>query len=61
MVKTVACRGLGSDCDFVLRGETVDELITGMEKHGLEVHSMTEEQVKSPQMTDKLKSIIKEE
>ena len=61
MVKTVACRGLGSNCDFVLRGETVDELITGMEKHGKEVHNMTDEQVKSPQMTEKLKSIIKNE
>ena len=60
-MKAVACRDLGSNCDYIVRGETVDEVIAGMEKHGIEVHKMTEEQVKSPQMTEKLKELIKNE
>lgn len=61
MAKTVACRDLGSNCDYVVRGETEDEVIAGMVKHGKEVHKLPDEEVKSPEMMKMLKAAIKNE
>ena len=48
---TMACKDTGTDCDAVLRGETMDELQGKIAEHGKSVHdmdlaSMPEEQKK---------------
>jgi predicted small metal-binding protein len=58
MGKSVACRDLGSNCDYIVSGETDDEVIEGMKKHGIDVHKMTEEQVNSPEMLKLTKEAI---
>ncbi len=61
MAKTFACRDLGIDCPYVARGETEEELIADVVKHGKEVHGYTDEQLKDPEMMKKVKAAIKEE
>jgi len=61
MVKALACRDVGSNCDFVVRGETEDVVIAGMVKHGIEVHKLTEEVAKGPEMMKLVKAAIKNE
>ncbi len=61
MVKTLACRDVGTDCDYVVRGETDDEVIAGMYKHGKEVHKLTDELLESPDLMEKVKTAIKNE
>ncbi len=61
MAKTFACRDLGIDCPYVARGETEEELIADVVKHGKEVHGYTDEQLKDPEMMKKVKSAVKEE
>ena len=61
MVKTLACRDLGVDCQYVARGETEEELMANIGKHAKEVHSYTDEQLKDPELMKKVKAAIKEE
>ncbi len=59
MLKSLACRDVGSNCDYVVRGETDDVVIAGMVKHGIEVHKLTDEEVKSPEMLKMVRAAIK--
>jgi len=61
MTMTLACRDLGTDCPYVARGETEEELMAGMVKHAKEVHSYTDEQLKDPELMKNVKAAIKKE
>jgi predicted small metal-binding protein len=37
-MKTFACKDLGMDCDFVAKGETVEEVSRKAMEHGQKVH-----------------------
>ena len=58
MAKALHCRDLGSDCDYVARGETMEELMANGAKHGAEVHGMTEV---PPEMAEKIMSLVRDE
>lgn len=53
MALTLACRDVGVDCPYVARGETEEELMANILKHGKEVHGYTDEQLTEPQMIKK--------
>jgi len=61
MAMTFACRDLGVDCPYVARGETEEELIADVLKHGKETHGYTDEKLNDPEMMKKVKSAIKTE
>jgi len=61
MAFTASCREAGADCDYVARGETEEELMADIARHGKEVHGFTEEQLKDPEFVKKVKSVIKSE
>ncbi len=61
MAKTMACRDVGVDCPYVAHGETEEELMADITKHGKEVHGYTEEQLEDPEMMKKVKAAIKTE
>ena len=61
---TVACRAFGNDCDYIVRGETMEELMANGAKHVIEVHDHTAEQIKSwstPQNQARLMEFVKKE
>ena len=58
---TLACKDLGTDCPYVARGETEDELMTDGGKHAKEVHGYTDEQLSDPEMVKKIKAAVKQE
>jgi predicted small metal-binding protein len=60
MAYKLACRDLGSDCPYVARGETIDEVVQDGVKHAKEVHGYTDEQLNDPQMMEKTKAAIKQ-
>lgn len=41
MAKTVSCRDVGADCDFVARGNSEDEVMSQVEEHARTAHSMS--------------------
>lgn len=57
-MKAVACRDMGADCDFVVRGETEEEILRKATEHGRKEHGMTE---LTPEMKNKLRKAIHEE
>lgn len=61
MTLTLACKDTGTNCLYIARGETEEELMTDVIKHSKEVHDYTDEQINDPEMMKKVKSAIKEE
>ena len=58
MAKAMHCSDMGSDCTFVARGGTVEEVMAVGAEHGKEVHGITE---LTPEMVEKVKSLIRDE
>lgn len=58
MAKVITCRDVGMDCDFVARGETVEDVLQACAKHGKEAHGMDEI---PPELAEKVKAAIRDE
>jgi len=54
--KQLSCRDAGADCDFLVRAETEEEVMTVAAAHGARVHGMKEV---NPELKNKMKSLIK--
>ena len=62
MTKTLACKDTGmKECPFVARGQTTEEVLMDVGKHGKEVHGYTDEQLNDPELITTLKKVIKTE
>lgn len=42
MAKTVSCRDVGADCDFVARGNSEEEIMQTLSEHARTDHHMSE-------------------
>ena len=60
MAYTMACKDTGTDCDAVLRGETMDELQKEIAEHGKTVHNMDVASIPEEQK-NAMMAFIKEE
>ncbi len=40
MAKTASCKDTGQNCDFVIQGETDEELLANGAQHGTDAHSI---------------------
>ena len=58
MAKVIYCSDMGSDCDFVARGETMEEVLKVGAEHGKEVHGINEI---TPDIVERVKAIIRDE
>ena len=58
MTKVINCSDMGSDCTFVAKGESVDEVMEIGAVHGKEVHDIQE---LSPEMIKMVESLIRDE
>ena len=38
MAKTASCKDTGQNCDFIIRGETEEELLANATQHGTDAH-----------------------
>src|SRR5262245_6004013 len=57
-MKAVTCRDVGVDCDFVARGETVDDVLRQCGEHARSAHGFTDV---PPELVDKVKAAIRDE
>jgi predicted small metal-binding protein len=57
-MKTLSCREAGFDCDYVVKGETEEEVMKNGGEHAMKVHGMKQEEI-TPEMTQKLKGLIR--
>lgn len=58
MAKVIHCSDLGADCDFVARGETLEEVLKVGGEHGKEVHGMNEI---TPEIIEKVTALVRDE
>ncbi len=61
---TVACSAFGNVCDYIVGGETIEELMANGARHVKEVHGHTDEQLKSwstPENQARLMKLVKHE
>jgi predicted small metal-binding protein len=58
MARTMNCRDVGPDCDFVARGETDEEVLGQVAEHARTAHGMEEV---PPELAQKAKAAIKDE
>ena len=57
-MKVVNCRDVGVDCDFVARGETVDDVLRQCVEHARSEHGYADV---PPELVDKVKAAIRDE
>jgi predicted small metal-binding protein len=58
MAKVVSCKDVGVDCDFVMRGETTEDILQQAAEHARTVHNMTEI---PPDIAEKLRGAVRDE
>jgi predicted small metal-binding protein len=58
MTKVIHCRDVGFDCDGVIRAQTEEEALQMAAVHAKTVHGLT---TISPEVVDKIKSVMTEE
>lgn len=42
MTKLLSCREVGCDCDYIVTGETEEEVMKNAAEHGIKEHSRTQ-------------------
>jgi predicted small metal-binding protein len=58
MAKTISCRDVGMDCDFVAKGETTEDIMQQAAEHARTAYNMTEI---PPEVADKVRGAIRDE
>jgi len=58
MAKTVSCRDVGADCDFVARGNNEDEIMQTLSEHARTDHQMSEI---TPELAQRARAAIHDE
>jgi predicted small metal-binding protein len=58
MAKTINCRDVGVDCDFVAQGETEQEVLLQCAEHARTAHGMNEI---PPELATKVRAAIRDE
>jgi predicted small metal-binding protein len=58
MAKTMSCRDVGPDCDFVARGESEEEIMGQVAAHARDAHGFDEV---PPELAEKARAAIKDE
>jgi len=58
-MKTLSCREAGFDCDYVVKGETEEDIMRSGEEHAINAHGMKKEDC-TPEFKEKLRGLIKD-
>jgi predicted small metal-binding protein len=58
VMKTLSCREAGFDCDYIVEGETEEEILQKGAEHARMDHGLKEEDC-TPEFKEKLKGLIK--
>ena len=57
-MKTINCREAGFDCDYVVKGETEEEVMKNGIEHAKNARNMKEEDI-TPEIRQKIKGLIR--
>jgi predicted small metal-binding protein len=54
--RELSCRDTGADCDFLVRAETADEVLSAVSEHACRVHNICEI---TPEARDRMNSLTR--
>jgi predicted small metal-binding protein len=57
-MKTINCREAGFDCNYIVKGETEEEVMKNGAEHAMKEHAMKEEDI-TPEMKQKIRGLIR--
>jgi predicted small metal-binding protein len=57
-MKTITCREAGFECDYVVKGETEDEVMQRAAEHAMKVHGLKEDDI-TPEFKEKVRGLIR--
>ena len=57
-MKTINCREAGFNCDYIVKGETEEEVMKNGAEHAMKDHGMKEEDI-TPEMKQKIRGLIR--
>jgi predicted small metal-binding protein len=55
----VNCREVGFDCDYVVKGETEEELMRDARQHAARDHGYNQEDILTPELQEKIRAHIR--
>jgi predicted small metal-binding protein len=58
IMKALACRNAGFNCDVVIRGDTEDEIMANTADHAIKEHNMKPEDIASDEFEEHVRSLI---
>lgn len=56
-MKTINCREAGFDCDYIVKGETEEEVLKNGIEHAKNDHNMKEQDI-TPELKQKIRGLI---
>ena len=56
---TVSCRDAGRVCDCIIEGETKEEILKNAAEHAVKKHGYKEQDIMTPEMKNKIISLIR--
>jgi predicted small metal-binding protein len=57
-MKTITCREAGFECDYIVKGETEEEVMKKGAEHAIKDHHMRSEDI-TPEFKEKVRALIR--
>ncbi|HET7285700.1 MAG TPA: DUF1059 domain-containing protein [Nitrososphaeraceae archaeon] len=58
-MKTISCREAGFECDYVIKGQTEEEVVKNGAEHAIKEHGMKSEDM-TPEMKEKIRALVRD-
>lgn len=58
-MKTISCREAGFECDYIVKGQTEEEVINNAAEHAIKEHGVKSEDM-TPEMKEKIRALVRE-
>ncbi len=58
-MKTISCREAGFECDWIVKGQTEEEVINNAAEHAIKEHGVKSEDM-TPEMKEKIRALVRD-
>jgi predicted small metal-binding protein len=58
-MKTISCREAGFECDWIVKGQTEEEVINNAAEHAIKEHGVKSEDI-TPEMKEKIRALVRD-
>jgi predicted small metal-binding protein len=58
-MKTISCREAGFECDYIVKGQTEEEVIKNGAEHAIKEHGVKSEDI-TPETKEKIRALIRD-